>query len=329
MAHRAVKHELVLLSRVRGLGACLSARLASLESASPIELVTLSPEEPDASALQRARYLVADPGIIASHLNHLDNLQWLQSTWAGVERIMKALEGKPQPSWSLTRFAGYFGPAMTQYILAHILAHKQRIQQHCRDQMQAHWPDYEWRTSGFAPTSATKVAVLGAGAIGTEVAMACEQLGMRVTALTRSPRDPVGNINYTCSFEAALTGQDYVVNLLPSTPATRGLISLDTLRHCNPKTCFINVGRGDVAASDGVWVAALDQALIQHAILDVFNVEPLPTSSPLWQHPQITITPHIAAVSQPQDVADIAIINFQAVLNDEPLQQQVSLEHGY
>ena len=97
---------------------------------------------------------------------------------------------------------------------------------------------------------------------------------------------------------------DYVVSVLPSTPQTRGLLAGDALSPCAARRpVLINVGRGDLIPDEAI-VHALDQNWISHYVGDVFVPEPLPTSSPLWSHPKVTVTPHISAVTQPSDVAD-------------------------
>ena len=96
---------------------------------------------------------------------------------------------------------------------------------------------------------------------------------------------------------------DYLVSVLPSTPGTRGLLDGDVLAACAPRRpALINVGRGDLVSEAAV-LGALDRGWLSHLVSDVFAAEPLPTASPLWQHPKVTVTPHNAAVTQPEDVA--------------------------
>ena len=95
---------------------------------------------------------------------------------------------------------------------------------------------------------------------------------------------------------------DYICNVLPSTPSTKGLLSGDILKNCKErKTVFINIGRGDVISCDSILNASNNQ-WTGGAILDVFEEEPLPSDSALWTHPQVTITPHIARLTRRDQV---------------------------
>lgn len=124
---------------------------------------------------------------------------------------------------------------------------------------------------------------------------------------------------------------DYVVNILPSTPATQGLLSLETLEAGQAnKPYVINVGRGDIAPTDSVWAEAVDNLFISGCLLDVCNVEPLPQGSPLWAYDEITITPHISAVSFPKDVAEAFAENLARFVKDPAsLKHQVDFSAGY
>merc|ERR1712216_1065064 len=96
---------------------------------------------------------------------------------------------------------------------------------------------------------------------------------------------------------------DYVVSVLPSTPATRGLLGGEALKAMKGrKGVLINVGRGDVLPEADA-LHALSEGWIQHLVADVFETEPLPKESSFWSHPQVTVSAHVSAVSQPIDVA--------------------------
>ena len=102
---------------------------------------------------------------------------------------------------------------------------------------------------------------------------------------------------------AFLASADYIVSVLPSTPDTRGLLDGDALAACAGRSpALINVGRGDLI-SEATIVAALDAGRLSHYVGDVFSPEPLDAGSPLWSHPKVTVTPHNAAVTAPEDVA--------------------------
>jgi len=184
--------------------------------------------------------------------------------------------------------------------------------------------------------SALALGVLGYGDIGAEVARQCKALGMRVVALRRGgssshggggdddegaegKEEEAGGVGVAVvrgrgAVSGILATCDYVVNLLPSTRETRGLLSASVwaeaaaARTSRVGPCLINVGRGDVA-SEGDLVAAMDAGHLRTCVLDVFPVEPLPETSPLWSHPCVTVTPHVAAQTSPDDLAALFVEN--------------------
>ena len=120
---------------------------------------------------------------------------------------------------------------------------------------------------------------------------------------------------------------DYVVSVLPSTQETLQLFDLDLFRRFNPKSIFINVGRGDLVNEPDL-LAALDAGCLASAVLDVMSVEPLPAESPLWLHPGIQLTPHVSGYHLGDAVLDISE-NYRRLQNGEPLLHLVDREWGY
>ena len=150
------------------------------------------------------------------------------------------------------------------------------------------------------------IGILGLGDIGEYVAKMCKALGMTVWGVGRREKsdrqDTVDHYTTISRLPEVLQSCDYVCNLLPSTPATKYLLSGRVLESGKDKRpVFINVGRGNVIDEKSL-IYALDQGWISGAILDVCEVEPLPKESPLWKMPQVIITPHIAAISFPEEV---------------------------
>ena len=144
------------------------------------------------------------------------------------------------------------------------------------------------------------VGILGLGDIGKEIARVCKALGMTVWAVGRRQRqEKPPNVDQYRTLEflpEVLQSCDYFCNVLPSTSVTYHLLSGNALECCSEKKpVFINIGRGDVIDETSL-VNALQKGWISGAILDVFEKEPLPKDSPLWDMPQVTITPHYAAV---------------------------------
>ena len=141
----------------------------------------------------------------------------------------------------------------------------------------------------------------------------------------------------TADLDDFLKQCDYIVNILPHTSSTIGLLGGGRLQQCRadpqraaPPPVLINVGRGSIISERDI-LEALDKEHISQAVLDVFVEEPLPPSSALWAHPRVIVTPHVAAVSTPEDVAEAFCQNLELYLTKgvEALQGTVDFERGY
>ena len=151
------------------------------------------------------------------------------------------------------------------------------------------------------------IGILELGDIGQNIAKACKALGMTVWGVGRRDKsDRQEFVDHYTTFSRlpeVLQSCDYVCNVLPSTPATKYLLSGNVLESGKDKhPVFINIGRGDVIDEKSL-IHALNEGWISGAILDVFEVELLPKESALWKMPQVVITPHVAAVSFPEEVS--------------------------
>lgn len=268
-----------------------------------------------AAEWRTSEVLVADPGLVANMLDSASGLRWMQSTWAGVNTIFCNAHRR---DFALTRLGGCFGTQMAEYVLGYLLMLERRLLTARDRQISKEWRPDDFKPgndAGPRPLKSLTLGLLGCGDIGSQIAKAGKTHSMRVVAFRKNleARDACVD-EFTPSISYLLASSDYVVNILPSTPLTRGLLSGDTLRHCVEKghhrrpPVFINVGRGDVV-DEGSLVKALDRSWISAAVLDVFETEPLPLTSPLWTHPKVLITPHISAVSYADDVADLFVQN--------------------
>jgi glyoxylate/hydroxypyruvate reductase len=190
---------------------------------------------------------------------------------------------------------------MTQYLLLQVLMHHRR--QRFFDAAQRAG---QWRQETLPRrTEDTRIGFLGLGAIGSFAAKRLIDLGFQVSGWTRMPKDIPGLKSFTGDAAlAAFLGQvNILICLLALTRKTAGILNAKTFAAL-PKGAFvINVARGAHLVEPDL-IAALDCGHLSGAALDVFAEEPLPSQSPLWAHANVTITPHIAAVSQPQVVLD-------------------------
>ena len=175
--------------------------------------------------------------------------------------------------------------------------------------------DREWQhTDCYRVMPQLSIGILGLGDIGKAVAKACKALGMKVWGIGRRERSAdvpsfVDHYTTASSLPEVLQSCNYICNILPSTPATKYLLSGNVLESCKDNhPVFINVGRGDVIDEKSL-VHALNQGWISGAILNVFEVEPLPKESVLWNMQQVVITPHVSALSFPHEVSRFEGVN--------------------
>ena len=164
------------------------------------------------------------------------------------------------------------------------------------------------------------VAILGLGQMGSAAAHLLTRHGYRVTGW--HTRDGVA------ALPRVLVGADVVINLLPLTPATRGLFNAVTFARMQRGASLVNLARGaHVVEAD--LLAALDSGQLAHAVLDVFHTEPLPPGHPFWAHPRVTVLPHVAAPTDPRSAAPIAEANVLALRGGRQIAHLVSRERGY
>ncbi|OQS00608.1 D-isomer specific 2-hydroxyacid dehydrogenase [Achlya hypogyna] len=291
--------------------------------------ITPSEIDPQDSMLMKliedSPVILGDPKACLKVLPAARNLKWMQSTFAGVE----ALLNQEKRNFALTRAGGIMGTHMAQYVLGWIIAKERHFLHAVQFQAKREFRPLEMRYRHFKDVT---VGILGFGDIGMAIGKLVFNAGFRVVGLKRDVAHHAGvdcGIEVSESLEHVLSRADYVVNVLPSTPVTRHCLSGDVLRACaKKKACFINVGRGDVI-DEGSLLNAFKRKWLSSAVLDVFAAEPLPVDSSLWAHPLVTITPHVAALSMAEDVADVFLKNLWLYLSNSTLSYLVEWERGY
>jgi len=223
----------------------------------------------------------------------------------------------------------------TEYVLAQILRHRWHGALYETQQRREEW---KWHTVPEAHE--TLVGVLGLGVIGEHLAGKLVDFGFNVSGWARGPHD-IKNVKCCHGLEALkamLSKQDYVVCVLPGTRATRGLLNKEMFDAMKPGAHFINVGRGSVVDEKSL-LNALDLGGLGSATLDAIAREPLPAGDPLWRHPKVTLTPHIAggkvtisrksARSGEMDAVATTAENYRHLLGGDCLVNIVDRERGY
>ena len=223
------------------------------------------------------------------------------------------------------------GPEIAQYVLTHILAIERKYDLCKESQIKAFWNHKEAR---YRYHKEVTVGILGiSGDIGSTIAKFCSTVGFNTIGWQRQGKIvPHASHTYT-SVDDVLARSDYIVNILPSTVLTRGLLDNQALSACKKENTappvFINVGRGDVVCEESI-IEALDKRWLGQCVLDVFPIEPLSKDSQLWNRNEVLITPHVAGLGFPSVVADIFCTNMDLYVDQrEGEKAQLNLNHVF
>ncbi|QUS36674.1 2-hydroxyacid dehydrogenase [Falsirhodobacter algicola] len=241
------------------------------------------------------------------------------SLFAGVERIV----GNPTLTQPLCRMVD---PAlcegMVEWVTAQVLRHHLWLDRNIGRRA--------WVQEAPPLARDRRVTMLGLGELGLAAARMLRALNFRVTGWSRSPKTDAGfpTFHGEDGLKPALEGAEIVVTLLPDTPATRGILDARSLGWLAPGAAVINPGRGPLI-EDAALLAALDAGQVGHATLDVFHTEPLPPEHPFWARADVTVSPHIAAVSRPATAATVIAANIRRAEAGETLLHRVDRARGY
>jgi glyoxylate/hydroxypyruvate reductase A len=187
-----------------------------------------------------------------------------------------------------------------------------------------------WDALEVPPASSRTIGVMGLGVLGIAVLERLRSYGFTLRGWNRSLRTINGVETFAGAeqFEEFLSECDIVVCLLPLTPSTAGILNSKTFSALPQGASIINVGRGPHLVEADL-LAAIDSGQLSRAILDVTEPEPLPPENPLWAHPRVFLTPHVASMTQPETAAPILLDNIRRYQRNEPLVGVVDRSRGY
>jgi glyoxylate/hydroxypyruvate reductase A len=266
-------------------------------------------------------YIIYAPSAPLQDFTPFTRCKAVLSLWAGVERIV----GNTTLTQPLARMVDpYLTEGMVEWVVGHALRHHLGMDRHIVN------PAHAWDPTCPPLARQRPVAMLGLGALGLAAARALQALNFPVTGWSRAPKviEGLTCLSGEAGLQQALSNAAIVVTLLPRTPQTENLLNARTLAYL-PKGAFIlNPGRGPLI-DDQALLAALDSGQVAHATLDVFRTEPLPQDHPFWTHPQITVTPHIAADTRPHSAARVLVENIRRSETGAPLLHLVDRALGY
>lgn len=253
------------------------------------------------------------------------NLQAVCSIGAGVDSILTC--PSLRPGIEVVRVVDpEQAQAMAGFVAWHVIGHQRRFATY-REQQR----DRIWRPLGQRPAQSVPVGILGFGAIGQRVATQLALLGFPVMAWSRTakPTSPaVRTLHGREGLNAMLGETEVLVNLLPLTQETQGILNRDLFGRMRRGGYLVQVGRGEHLVEDDL-LAALDSGQLAGAALDVFAIEPPPSTHPSWAHPKIVLTPHDACDASAGAIADTLVATADALSRGERPPHAIDRKRGY
>lgn len=265
--------------------------------------------------------IVANPN--PSDIAQLKNLKWIQSLWAGVEKLLQEL---PDISFKIVRMTDpLLAQTMAESVLAWTLYLHKNMPLYAKQQKQKVWKQH----IELLPEE-KDILVLGLGKLGLESVKKLKENGFSVSGWARSEKVIEGVTTYHGDegLIDALKTADIVVCLLPLTNETKNLLNKDKLDLLHLNSSLINFARGAIVDYDYL-LDKLEKKELSHAVLDVFDIEPLPLSSSLWDNENITILPHISAPTNMKTASKIASKNICEYYENNIIPTYVDIKKGY
>ncbi len=324
------------------------AQLKQLEGVSPRlriqQLAAAKADEVPADTWARCEVLYTDR--LLPSPEQAPNLKWIQFHYAGLDRFLQE-PALNMPGIQVTTLSGAAAPQMAEHILMMMLALARHLPDAMQLQDKKEWP--KDRFERFRPLELrdATVGILGYGSIGREVArlltgfnatvLAIKQNAMQPVDTGYSPEgqgDPGGDFAQRIyppqAIKSMLKICDFIIICAPLTPKTRNLINAATLESCKPGAYLVDVSRGGIVDHQAL-LKALHNGALGGAALDVFPEEPLPAKSPLWDAPNLLITPHVSGNSKHYDqrATDLFAENLLRYIGGLPLFNSIDPQRGY
>ena len=290
---------------------------AELPNETIIEYSQLSPAQQQQCEIA----IVANPS--PEDIAQLPNLKWLHSLWAGVEKLVATF--KAQNLKIVRLIDPNLIAAMSEAALAWTL-YLHRDMPHYRQAQSKR----QWQSKPYLSPKETTVGVLGLGQLGQASAQRLAENGFNVLGWSRKPKQlkNIVGLHGDAGLKQILSQSDIIIVLVPLTRETKQMLNLEKLSQMKPSASIINFARGGIIETKTL-VQQLDKNLLDHAVLDVFDQEPLPTDNPLWQHPKITILPHISAQTNLQTASKIVAKNIDHYRETDEIPACIDYSKGY
>ena len=273
--------------------------------------------------------------ILTSRLSNIDfqkakNLKWVHVTAAGVDRIPEDIL---KSDISITNSSGVHSIPIAEHVFAFMLMFERQIHKSFRTQIEEKKWVRDFKIQNVSELHRKTIGVIGLGRIGRKIAELAKKFNMKVLAVVRSAREKDDNVDelYTSNeLDTVLQNSDFVVVCLPLTKETYHMFDYGKFKKMKSSAYFINIGRGKVVNENDL-IRALKENLIAGAGLDVFEEEPLPADSELWNLENVIITPHYSGWTPyyMDRVVDIFCENLKAFLEGKKMPNLIDKELGY
>lgn len=254
----------------------------------------------------------------------MDNLKAVFSLGAGIDHLIDR-RGLPKNVPVVRMVEPALTEGMSEYVLYQVLRFHRRMADYDAQQARR-----EWRVLSQVRPGERRIGIMGLGVLGKDVAAKLRALDFDVAGWSRSAKK-LRRVQCFAGSEtlAAFLGRsDILVCMLPLTPETTGIINRRHLLRLPRGACVINAARGQHLVEEDL-LAALDSGHIAGAALDVFHKEPLPADHPFWTHPKVTVTPHIASLTNPDTGARAIAENIALCESGEKPKNVVDFSKGY
>lgn len=257
-------------------------------------------------------------------LKPFKNLKLISTTGAGIDHYLLDPD-LPRHIPMVRVVDADFGARMAEYVLAWVLAHHREMPHFLANQKTHTWA-YKPIRSSFE----VKVGVMGLGQMGTPTVERLAYLGYTVSGWSKSRHDIKGVKCYAGKEEFAefLGGLEILVNLLPLTAETRGILCKSTFDRVPKDSILITAARGGHLIEKDL-IEALDSGRLRYATVDAFPKEPLPPDNPLWDHPKVFVTPHCSSTPSPETIVNAFVDNVKRFRSGRPLNNPVDHTKGY
>ena len=279
------------------------------------------------SSLKKLDYQKIDVAIVANpnpkEVKKLVNLKWIQSVWVGVEKLVESFKGD---NVKIVRLVDpEMNRTMAEAVLSWVLylhrdMHFYRIQQNKKT----------WKEKEYLKSSKKVVSFIGLGELGSASAKKLIENNFNVCGWSRSVKriNKVKSFTGTLGLKKMLMQTDILVCLIPLTKKTKYLLNYKTLSYLKRGARIINFARGAIINTKDL-VKHLNSRRIGHAVLDVFEIEPLPKTNVLWKHKNVTVLPHISANTDIDTASDIVSKNIKKYRLKNKIPKSINMQKGY